>query len=101
GPYFADQPFVGRDDAPHLFLDRRQFLLGESAVLEGWSKVVIKSVLARRAEGDLCPRKEVLDGFGEDMRIIVAHELERVRLVARSDEREARIPFERPHDVTD
>src|SRR6185437_11442153 len=63
--------------------------------------VVIKAVLGRRAKGDLRPWIEVLHRLGEDMRIIVPHEFERFGLVARGDQREARIALKRPHDVAD
>jgi len=87
------------DDAPHLFLDRGQVFVGEGAMLRGRREVVIESVLGCRPEGDLRSRKEVLDRLGEDMREVVADELQRVLLVARGDQREAGIALERPHDV--
>ena len=98
-PHFADQRLVGGDDAPHLLLDRRQLLLGERPVLARRREVVIEAVVGRRAEGDLRSRKQVLHRLGEDVREIVPDQLERVRLVARGDQREARIVLERPRDV--
>ena len=71
---------------PHLFLDRRQVLVGEGAAAGRRREVVIEAVVGRRAEGDLRARKQVLDRLGEDMREIVAHQLERVLLVARGDQ---------------
>ena len=99
GPHFADQRLVGGDDAPHLLLDRRQVLLGERAVLGGRREIVIEAVVGRRAEGDLRAREQLLHRLGEDVREVVADELERVLLVARGDQREARIALERAHDV--
>ena len=99
GPHFADQRLVGGDDAPHLLLDRRQILLGERAALGGRREVVIEAVVGRRAEGDLRAREQVLHRLGEDVREVVADQLERVRLVARGDQREAGIALERAHDV--
>ena len=90
GPHFAHQRLVGGDDAPHLLLDRRQLLLGEGAVLGGRREVVIEAVVGRRAEGDLRSGKQVLHRLGEDVREVVADQLERLGLVARGDQREAR-----------
>ena len=98
-PHLADERFVGGDDAPHLLLDRRQLLLGEGAMLSSGREVVVEAVVGRGTEGDLRSRKEVLNRLGEDVRIVVPHQFERIRLIARGDQREARITLERAHDV--
>jgi hypothetical protein len=98
-PNLADQRLVGGDDPPHLLLDRRQVFFGEGPMLLGRREIVIKAVLGRRTERDLSPREQVLDRLGEDMREVVPDELERVSLVARGDQRQARIAFERARDV--
>ncbi len=96
-PDFADQRFVRRDDLAHLGFDRGQVLLGEGAILG--REVVIEAVVGRWAKGDLRAGKQLLHRLGEDVRVIVARELERILLVARRDERELRIAFERTADV--
>ena len=98
-PDFADQRFVGGDDAPHLLLDRRQVLVRERTPLRGRREVVVEAVFGRRAEGDLRSREDVLHRLGEDVREVVADELQRILLVARGNQREVRIPLERAHDV--
>ena len=45
------------------------------------------------------PGKQLLDGLGEDVGEVVAEQLERVGLVARGDQREARIAVERAVEV--
>jgi len=98
-PHLAGQRFVGGDDAPYLLLDRGQLFFGEGAVFCGRREIVIEAVVRRRPEGNLGSREEVLHCLREHMRIIVPHELERVGFVARSDQRQGGIPFERPHDI--
>ena len=100
-PDLTHQRLVGGDDAPHLLLDRGQVLLGEGAVRRGRREVVIEAVLGRGAEGDLRSGKDVLHRLGEDVRIVVPHQLERFGLVAGGDEREARVALERARDVPD
>ena len=62
-------------------------------------EVVIEAVVGRRAEGDLRAGKQVLHRLGEDMREIVADQLERILLVARRHQRERGIALERPVEV--
>ena len=81
-PHFARQRKVGGDDAAHLFLDQRQLVVAERAMLGSRREIVVETVVRRRAKGDLRARKQVLHRFGKHMRIIVAHEFERVGLVA-------------------
>ena len=85
--------------SPHLRLDRGQVFLGERAALRRRREVVIEAVVGRRAEGDLRAREQVLHRLGEDMREVVADQLERVLLVARGDQRELGVALERAHDV--
>ena len=89
-PHFADQRLVGGDDPPHLLLDRGQILVGERAAIGRRREVIIETVVGRRAESDLGAREQLLHRLGEDMREIVADQLERVLLVPRRDQREAR-----------
>jgi len=70
-------------------------------MLGGRREVVIEAIVGRRAEGNLCPREQILDGLGKDVRIIVSHEFERIRFVPRGNQREAGIALERTHDVAD
>ncbi len=98
-PDLADQRLVAGDDPPHLLLDRRQILVGEWPALRSGREIVVEAVVGRRSEGDLGTREQVLDRFGEDMRIIVADQLERVLLVARRDQRQLRVALERPVEI--
>ena len=98
-PHFADERLVGGDDAPHFLLDRRQILFGERAAAGRRREIIIETVVGRRAEGDLRPGKQVLHRLGEQMGEVVAHQLERVLLVARRDQRELGIALERPVEV--
>ena len=82
-PFLADQRLVGGDDAAHLLLDRGQILVGEHAAALGRREVVIETVVGRRAEGDLRAGIQLLHRLGEDVREVVADQLERVLLVAR------------------
>ena len=77
------------DHPPHLLLDRRQILLGEGPALRGRRKIVIETIVGRRAESDLGPWEQLLDCLGEDVGVVVTDELERFGFVARRDQREA------------
>src|SRR3546814_7291010 len=55
-PDFPTERFVGGDDLSHLRLDGGQVLVRERPV--PWRKIIIESVVRRRAEGDLRPRKQ-------------------------------------------
>ena len=98
-PDFPHQRLVGGDDPPHLRFDCRQILLGEGAAAGRRREVVIETVVRRRAEGDLRAGEQVLHRLGQQMREVVADQLKRVLLVARSDEGEIGIAFQRPVEV--
>jgi hypothetical protein len=59
----------------------------------------LSAVIGRRAKGDLRAGEERLHRFGKHMRIVMPHQFERIRLIARRDQRQRRIAIERPHDV--
>src|SRR3546814_2862600 len=96
-PDFPTERFVGGDDLSHLRLDGGQVLVRERPV--PWRKIIIESVVRRRAEGDLRPRKQGLNGFRQHMGEVVADKLQRVRLVLRRHQRERRVGLERPPEV--
>jgi len=92
-PHFAHDGFAARDDRAHLRFDRGQVLLGERP--RCGRKIIVEAVFGRGAEGDLRAGEQVLHGFGQHMGIIVAHQLERVRLVLRGYQRELRAVVQR------
>ena len=98
-PHFANQRHVLGDDPPHFLLDRRQILVGEGAASGRRREVVIEAVVGRRSEGDLGAGIELLHRLGEDMREVVADQLQRVLLVLRGDQRQVRIALERAVEV--
>ena len=63
-------------------------VLGRERLVAG--EIVIEAVLDHRADGHLGAGIERLHGFGEDMRGVVADELERARIVARRRTRSGR-----------
>ncbi len=98
-PHLAHQWLVGGYDPPHLFLDCGQVFFGELTAFRGRGEVVIEAVVSRRTESDLRPRKQILHRLGEHVREVVPNQLERILLVTRRDQREARVALERAHDV--
>jgi len=86
---------VAGDDLAHPLLDCREVLGRERLVAE---EVVVEAVLDHRADGDLCSRPDGLHGFGQNMRRVVADELERARIVA-GDELERRVAVDRIGEI--
>jgi hypothetical protein len=74
---------VGLDVLSHPLLDPRQILLTGAPV--GELDVVVEAVLDRRSDGDLGAGPEVEDGLGEDVRSVVANQLERLRTAVGDD----------------
>ena len=77
-PFLAHDGFVGGDDLAHFFFDRGE-ILGRKRLLA--IKIVIKTVLDHRADGDLRARIERLHGVGEHMGGVVADQFQRTRIV--------------------
>ena len=84
--HFADQRLVGGDDLAHFRLDFRQVVVGERAILR--REIIIETIVGGRAEGDLGAREQRLHRFGQHMRIVMARQVQRVRFVARGDQRQ-------------
>ena len=96
-PDFAHKLFIATDDCAHFCFDRRQVFFGKRAIFGG--KIIIKAIVGRRAERDLRRRKQILDGFGKDMGKVVSRQFERIGFVAGSNQRQAGVAIQRPHDV--
>ncbi len=99
GPDLAAQRLVGGDDRAHLVLDRGQIVHRERIARAGGLHIVIEAVVGCGTEGDLRTRPQRLHRLGEDMRVIVADQFERIRFVAGGDQRELGIAFEGPTEV--
>ena len=74
---------LGGDDARHLGLDGREVLLGDGP---GGVEVVVEAVVDRRAEAELGPRDQRLDGLRHDVRGGVPHDVEVVVAALRRDD---------------
>jgi hypothetical protein len=77
GDLLAHERLVGLDVGAHLLLDARE--VGVRQVLAvGQVDVVVEALLDRRADGDLHPGVQLEHGRGEDVRGVVADEVQRV-----------------------
>ncbi len=86
------------DVLAHLLLDRREVRLGDrDAVRE--VEVVVEAVLDRRADRDLHARVELHDRGREDVRRVVADEVERVLPALGRDDLQRGAVVERPREV--
>ena len=86
---------VAGDDLAHALFDRREVFGRERLVTE---EVVIEAVLDHRADGDLRSGPKRLHGFRENMRRVMADELERAGIIAR-DELELGVAVDRIGEV--
>ncbi len=86
---------VAGDDLAHALFDRREVLGRERLVAE---EVVVEAVLDHRANRDLRSGPERLHGFGENMRRVMADQLERAGIVAR-DELERSVAVDRVGEI--
>ena len=98
-PYFADQRLVSGDDAAHLGLDQRQFVIGKRPATGRRRKVIIKTIIGRRPKGNLRSRKQRLHRLGQDMRKVMPCEFERIGLIARCHQRKVGVTVKRAHDI--
>ncbi len=70
---------VAPDDLAHLLLDGRK-VLGRKRLVA--VEIVEEAVLDHRTDGDLRAGKKLLHGLGQNMRAVMADEIERFRVVA-------------------
>jgi hypothetical protein len=85
GDVLAREGLVGGDVLAHLGLDRLEVGVGDAHAV-GELEVVVEAVLDRRPDRDLDARIEVHDRGGEDVRGVVADEVERVLSAAIGDD---------------
>ena len=103
-PHLAGDRLVGGNQRAHLGFDRRQVLVGERAIapVNFWGReIIIKAIVGRWAKGDLRAGEQPLHRFGEQMRIIMPRQFERVGLVLRRHQRQLRIGHDRPRQIDD
>ena len=93
----AHEALVGLDVLAHLLLDALEVRVGHGHAL-GELEVVVEAVLDRRPDRDLHARIELHDGGGEDVRGVVADDVQRA-VAGRRDDLQRLARHERPREV--
>ena len=94
-PHLAPGRQVPRHDLAHLRFDLRQIVGRERRVAR---EVVIEAVLDRRADGDLGAGKQLLHRHREQMRGVVADQLQRLGILP-GDDAQLRVLLDGAEDV--
>ena len=94
-PHFARGRQAGLHDLMHLGFDLRQ-VFGRKRLLA--REVVIEAVVDRRTDGHLGARIEILHRHGQDMRGVVADQLQRLRVLP-GDDADLGVPLDGPEQV--
>src|SRR3546814_13387394 len=77
-PHLAPQHLVGGDDAAHLRLAQRQFVVAERAMGGGRRRIIVQAVGGRGTTGDVGAGKTALPALCQHMRTLVARTCKRV-----------------------
>ena len=78
-PFFLGEGRVAADDLAHLLFNRAKFFRRERL---GAMEIVIEAVVDHRPDGHLRSRIKRLHGLGQNVRAIVADQLQRARIFA-------------------
>ena len=98
-PHFANQRLVRFNNLAHLLFDRGQVFQTERLTRGGCHHVIVEPVIGCRAKSDLRARPQSLHRFGQDMGVVMAHQFERIALVARGDQCQLSIAVERTRHI--